>query len=173
MLPVLAGADQIRLDRFTDAQATELLDGLAGKTRLSDVLRHAIIERSDGVPLFVEELAQNLLTTGQVSLPSTLEGALLARLGSALKEREIAQAAAIIGRSFDLDVVALVAGLPCPGSASRSGAWWRAAWWPFSRAARMPAAMSSAMPCWSRRSMRASRASGASRCMAVPPRPFA
>jgi class 3 adenylate cyclase/predicted ATPase len=110
----LAGAEQVRLDRFTDAQATVLLDGLAGKAKLSDELRHAIIERSDGVPLFVEELAANLLSTGQVSLPSTLEGALLARLGSALKEREIAQAASVIGRSFDLDIVALVAGLPLP-----------------------------------------------------------
>src|SRR5207248_9951864 len=83
-----------------------------GKAKLSDALRRAIIARSDGVPLFVEELAANVLSTGQVSLPSTLEGALLARLGSALKEREIAQAASVIGRSFDLDIVALVAALP-------------------------------------------------------------
>ncbi|MBT4043040.1 MAG: hypothetical protein HOF11_05995, partial [Rhodospirillaceae bacterium] len=79
-----------------------------------------IVSRTDGVPLFVEELTKTLLESGfettKSNVPVTLQASLLARLdrlGPAAKE--VAQIGAAIGRDFDYDLLAEVAGRPTTG----------------------------------------------------------
>ena len=85
-----------------------------------------IAERTDGVPLFVEELTKAVLESGAqdaatpstvphptLSIPQTLHASLMARLdrlGPAAKE--VAQIGAAMGREFDFGLLALVTGLP-------------------------------------------------------------
>jgi class 3 adenylate cyclase/tetratricopeptide (TPR) repeat protein len=74
-----------------------------------------IVSRTDGVPLFAEELTKTLVESGfelsEADVPATLQASLLARLDRLGREaKEIAQIGAVIGRDFNYDLLAEVAG---------------------------------------------------------------
>ena len=103
------------LGRLSRPQATELVRDLMGPD-VADELIGEIAERTDGVPMFVEEVARSLVesspaSAGSFLVPATLQGALVARL-DALRPtcREVVQAGAVMGREFHTDVVARVCG---------------------------------------------------------------
>lgn len=94
-----------------------------GKELPADLLQH-IVEKTDGVPLFVEELTQNILESdvlieesasfkmrqklSAVTIPSTLQDSLMARLDRLGMNKEIAQVGAVIGRTFSFDLLKTV-----------------------------------------------------------------
>src|SRR4029079_4220321 len=84
----------------------EMVIGIAGSDVDPELLR-TIAERSDGIPLFAEELTRSLLETGggilrsDVDVPESLEALLLARLDSLGESKEVAQAGAVFGREFE------------------------------------------------------------------------
>lgn len=113
------------LGRFGRADAEALLTQLLrGKTLPADVVRH-IVDKTDGVPLFVEELLKTILESGVVeeesgkyrlrgplletAIPTTLQDSLMARLDRLASAREIAQIAATLGREFSYDLIRAVA----------------------------------------------------------------
>jgi predicted ATPase len=111
------------LNRLSRNDSKALVRHLAANTAsLRDDLIGEIVERSDGVPLFLEEVTKTILGAGPVSpsgsatphpslsVPPTLHASLIARLdriGPAAKE--IAQIGATIGREFSYELTALVA----------------------------------------------------------------
>ena len=68
-----------------------------------------IIARTDGVPLFVEELTKAVVETGETTVPASLHDSLMARLDRISEVKEIAQTAACIGRAVDFSLLAAVA----------------------------------------------------------------
>ena len=88
-------------------------DGSAGKALPAELI-DAIITRTDGVPLFVEELTKAILETGEISIPASLHDSLMARLDRIPEVKEVAQIAACIGRSFDFSLLTAVARKPEP-----------------------------------------------------------
>jgi class 3 adenylate cyclase/tetratricopeptide (TPR) repeat protein len=107
-----------RLDRDC---VLELVRSMAGATPLSDALIDEIAAKSDGVPLFVEELVRHVLAraadgaepgAGPGAVPDTLRDLLMARLDGLGLARTVAQAAAVVGRRFRLDLLAAVLGSP-------------------------------------------------------------
>lgn len=66
---------------------------------------HRIVERADGVPLFVEEMAKMATTNSQADIPATLHDLLAARMDSMGDAKATAQLAATLGRQFDLEVL--------------------------------------------------------------------
>ena len=114
-----------RLDRRDTAA---MVANVAGNAALPPEIVEEIAERTDGVPLFVEELTKAVLESGAQasaalsavphpawSVPATLHASLMARLdrlGSAAKE--VAQAGAAIGREFGFGLLAPVTDLPEP-----------------------------------------------------------
>ena len=97
---------------------------VAGNNRFSDQVSDLIAERSDGVPLFAEELSKTIIESGLLgydetetratvdhrSIPMTLKDSLIARLDRHAESREIVQTAAAIGREFSSAVLAEVTG---------------------------------------------------------------
>ena len=99
----------------------------AGKTLPKEV-SDQILARTDGVPLFVEELTKTVLETGflqehddqyilngplpAMAIPTTLHASLMARLDRLAPVREVAQIGAVVGREFSYDLLSTVAGLP-------------------------------------------------------------
>ena len=81
------------------------LASVAGHRRLSARLRSEILARSDGIPLFVEEITKAVLEAAPsgtpVSVPATLRDSLIARLDISPTAKTAAQIAACIGREFD------------------------------------------------------------------------
>ena len=68
--------------------------------------------KTDGVPLFVEELTRSVIKSAgeDGAVPATLKDSLMARLDRLGEARDIAQIAAVIGRQFSLSLLAAVAG---------------------------------------------------------------
>ena len=103
-------------------QSRSLLDRVAGGKALPDGLAAQIIARTDGVPLFVEELTKTILESGDlilegdhfayagsaatVSIPETLRNSLMARLDRVPAAKEIAQVGSVIGREFMYELIA-------------------------------------------------------------------
>ena len=114
-----------RLDRRDTAA---MVANVAGNAALPPEIVEEIAERTDGVPLFVEELTKAVLESGAqgaaalssvphpaLSVPATLHASLMARLdrlGPAAKD--VAQTGAAIGREFGFELLASVTDLPEP-----------------------------------------------------------
>jgi len=112
------------LNRLSRRERTLMIEHLThGKPLPEEVLRQ-IVERTDGVPLFVEELTQTVVESGllregadryvlygplpQLAIPTTLQASLLARLDRLGAARGIAQEAATIGREFAYELLATI-----------------------------------------------------------------
>ncbi|WP_422000556.1 ATP-binding protein [Reyranella sp.] len=127
--PVLAGHPQVTrlvLNRLGRTAVEAMTAAIEGSDRLSEDVRREILTRTDGVPLFVEELTQALVELaarprddeklprldGNLSVPATLHDSLMARLDRLPEVKRVAQVAGCIGRNFSHRMVAAVAGLP-------------------------------------------------------------
>jgi predicted ATPase len=89
----------IALDRLSPAEVAALVDAQAGAP-LSDADRTAVVARSDGVPLFAEELVLAVRAGDTAELPEALEDVLVARLERLGEARDLALMAAVLGREF-------------------------------------------------------------------------
>jgi len=97
------------------AEVAALVSRLMGDRPLPQALAQQIENRTDGVPLFVEELTKSLLeqpslgdgrTQDHATLPATLRDSLMARLDRHVDAKEVAQIGAVIGRAFPHDLLA-------------------------------------------------------------------
>ncbi len=116
------------LSRLTRAQSAAMIGMLADGKALPAALLNQILAKTDGVPLFVEELTRSILESGEltdagdhyehsgaahpVTIPATLRDSLMARLDRLLPVKEIAQIGAAIGREFSYNLIAAVAPMP-------------------------------------------------------------
>jgi class 3 adenylate cyclase/predicted ATPase len=108
---------RLTLNRLSRAGVEAIVARLGGD-QLPTATIGAIIARTDGVPLFVEELTKAVLETGETSIPSSLHDSLMARLDRIPQVKEVAQIAACIGREFDYALLAAIADRPEPALAA-------------------------------------------------------
>jgi class 3 adenylate cyclase/tetratricopeptide (TPR) repeat protein len=110
------------LAKFTPDQSGSLVANVVGGRALPPGLAAQIIARTDGVPLFVEELTKTILESGDlivegnryiyagssanVTIPETLRDSLMARLDRVAVSKEIAQVGSVIGREFSYELLA-------------------------------------------------------------------
>jgi predicted ATPase len=119
---------QLGLDRLSAASGTEMISRVTGGKAVPKEITDQIVERTDGVPLFIEELTKSVLESGlltevdgryaasgppsDVAIPMTLHASLLARLDRLAPFREVAQIAAALGRQFSYELISAVAQMP-------------------------------------------------------------
>ena len=129
-VPPWTGQPQVTtltLNRLTKRDIGAIIERMVGNQGLSDDIRHDIIERTDGIPLFVEEMTKAVLEAGSeaaaaqaismapappITVPASLHASLMARLDRLGPAKEIAQIGAAIGREFSHKLLAAVAGRP-------------------------------------------------------------
>ncbi|UQD96026.1 adenylate/guanylate cyclase domain-containing protein [Bradyrhizobium japonicum] len=115
----------LTLNRLSRTDLTEMVGRITGGKALPGEVLEQIVERTDGVPLFVEELTHSLLESGLLqeqahrfaltgalpphAIPTTLQGSLMARLDRLAPIREVAQVGAVLGREFSYELLAAVA----------------------------------------------------------------
>jgi tetratricopeptide (TPR) repeat protein len=115
------------LTRLGKRQVTEIVRDVTGGKPLPDALLGEIVEKTDGVPLFVEELTKAVVEAGfledsgdrftlrgpqpPLSVPSTLQDSLVARLDRLAEVKNVAQVAAAIGREFSYELLAALSPL--------------------------------------------------------------
>ncbi len=113
--PDHAHASHLTLNRLGRGQAARIAQSVAGPDML-DAIVEQIVRRSDGVPLYVEELTKSVLEKvaseheGAVDeiIPPTLQSSLVARLDRLEDAKETAQLGAVIGREFPYDLLCAV-----------------------------------------------------------------
>src|SRR5262249_32612496 len=101
--------------RFGEREIAALIDRVTGNKSLPESIRRDIIERTDGIPLFVEEMTKAVLEADgveaaqrtvaaipspSVAVPASLHASLMARFDRLGPAKEIAQIGAAIGREF-------------------------------------------------------------------------
>ena len=98
------------LNRLESHEGAALMQRIAGDRHLPSAVEEAIVQRADGIPLFVEELTKTALEAGDAEpkIPETLQASLLARLDRLGPVKHVAQVGAVIGREFDHALLASV-----------------------------------------------------------------
>jgi predicted ATPase len=104
----------LALNRLDRRDRTVLVEQIAAGKALPDEVVAQIADRTDGVPLFVEELTKSVLESGVplVGIPTTLHDSLMARLDRLASVRLVAQIGAAIGREFSYALLCAVSRLP-------------------------------------------------------------
>lgn len=114
----------LTLNRLARRQCTELIDSLCGGKPLPAEVFEQIVAKTDGVPLFIEELTKTVLESGllveregsyaltgplaPMAIPTTLQDSLIERLERLSPVKEVAQIGSAIGREFAYDLLASV-----------------------------------------------------------------
>jgi hypothetical protein len=114
-----SGASILPLTRLQPDEIRRLVNTIAAEHKMTTSVVDAIVARSDGVPIFAEELARSLQamedaspgTADATAIPVTLNEILLSRLDLLEHGRETAQLAAAIGRDIPLDLLIAVSPL--------------------------------------------------------------
>jgi class 3 adenylate cyclase/predicted ATPase len=118
---------QLPLSRLGRRQVEAMVEGMTGGKALPPEVVQQIVAKTDGVPLFVEELTKTVVESGlltavddhyevsgplpPLAIPSTLHASLLARLDRLATVREIAQLGATLGREFSYELLQAVSPL--------------------------------------------------------------
>jgi class 3 adenylate cyclase/predicted ATPase len=123
----------LTLNRLAERDIEAMIDGVVGNKLIPASIRQGIIERTDGVPLFVEEVTKAVLEAGSevaarrtvpsvpspsLAVPASLQASLMARLDRLGSAKEVAQIGAAIGREFSYTLLSAVVGKPEPQLAS-------------------------------------------------------
>lgn len=115
---------RVALNRLGRAQIDAMVNRVARGKALPEELMSEIAAKTDGVPLFVEEITKTVLESGllqetenafvvdgslqSLAVPASLHDSLMARLDRLQPVKEVAQTAACIGRDFDYRLLAAI-----------------------------------------------------------------
>ena len=112
---------EIRLDRLTDDHVRTMVNHIGGGRDLPEEVVRYVIDKTDGVPLFVEELTRAVLESGSLvagddgytltrpletlAIPVTLQDLLLTRLDRLGRAKDVALVACVLGREFTYEII--------------------------------------------------------------------
>jgi class 3 adenylate cyclase/tetratricopeptide (TPR) repeat protein len=118
----------LALNRLPPRRCVEVVAAVTGGKALPKEIVDQIVDRTDGVPLFIEEMTKAVVESGAVAdagdvytlggplpplrIPTSLNASLLARLDRQASVREVAQIGAALGRQFSHEVISAVARMP-------------------------------------------------------------
>ena len=116
---------RLDLNRLSPAQVASMIEALDHRNELPTTVVGQIISKTDGIPLFVEEVTKAVLGEGSSNkdeverglpstpaVPDTLHDSLMARLDQIPSAKTVAQVSATIGREFAFDLLEAVVSLP-------------------------------------------------------------
>jgi predicted ATPase/class 3 adenylate cyclase len=124
----LGHTSMLKLNTMSRDLAADLVHGATGGKTLPAIIVEQIVAKSQGVPLFVEELTRSILESGDLvedgagyvlrgsirdfAIPSTLQDSLIARLDRLGPAKDIALTASVVGREFTYELLEAVAAVP-------------------------------------------------------------
>jgi class 3 adenylate cyclase/tetratricopeptide (TPR) repeat protein len=108
---------QLTLNRLSAPHARAMVGQVAEGDALSEETVARVVERTGGVPLFVEELTRAVVESGEAQrngrdIPATLYDSLMARLDRLGPAKEVAQVGAVLGREFSYELLDAVHRIP-------------------------------------------------------------
>jgi predicted ATPase len=123
----------LTINRLAERDISAMIDRVVGNKLLPTNVRQDIIDRTDGIPLFAEEMTKAVLEAGSegaaqqtvasipsptLGVPASLQASLMARLDRLGSAKEVAQIGAAIGREFSHALLSAVVSKPDPELAS-------------------------------------------------------
>jgi predicted ATPase len=121
---------EVTVSRLSQPQIARIAEQVAGEKRLPDEIVQQLVDKTDGVPLYVEEMTKSVLESGilketnghyelsgpitSLAIPATLQDSLMARLDRLMTAKVVAQLGATIGRQFGYDLLYAVAQIDEP-----------------------------------------------------------
>jgi predicted ATPase len=118
---------QVTLNRLSRSQVESIATQVAGGKTLPSEVIEQLVDKTDGVPLYVEEMTKAVLESGvlketdshyeltgsvaSLSIPATLQDSLMARLDRLVTAKAVAQYASVIGRQFSYELLQAVSDL--------------------------------------------------------------
>ena len=117
-----ASRHPLTVNRLGEREIAAMIDGVIGNKPLPANVRQDIVERTDGIPLFVEEMTKAVLEaesegdarqtvavvpSSALAVPASLHASLMARLDRLGPAKEVAQIGAVIGREFSHALLAV------------------------------------------------------------------
>ncbi len=122
--PTRSHAKRVRLNLLTRGQTEAMVESVTGGAALPRSVRDQVVKKTDGMPLFVEELTRTVLESRPlterdgkdewtepllgVSVPATLQDSLMARLDQLGTAKNLAQLASVLGRDFSHELLKAV-----------------------------------------------------------------
>jgi tetratricopeptide (TPR) repeat protein len=114
--PTRAHHARLTLNRLSERQTRELVINVIAGSGAFEELANAVLKRTDGVPLFAEELTRLMLERGPRAdirdVPATLLDSLSVRLDRLGRAKEIAQLGSVLGREFSYELLRAVSPVP-------------------------------------------------------------
>jgi predicted ATPase/class 3 adenylate cyclase len=123
----LGHATVLKLNQLGRSQVLELIHKAAGGKTLPEAIIEQIASKSQGVPLFIEEITRSILESGDLeeyrdryvlrqsirefTIPSTLQDSLIARLDRLGSAKDVVLTASIIGREFSYELIEAVSSI--------------------------------------------------------------
>ena len=114
----------LTLNRLSHSLGAAIIESITGGKPMPDGVCDQIVDKTDGVPLFIEELTKAVVESGlledkgnryelagplpPLAIPATLQDSLMSRLDRLTLEKEVAQTAAVIGREFTHELISAV-----------------------------------------------------------------
>lgn len=117
----LSHVTTLTLNQLGRRETADLIAQVSRGRLLSQSLIEQITERAAGIPLYVEEITKSAMEAGAGgeraretvdSIPATLRDSLMGRLDRLGRAKEVAQAASVIGREFDDELLSLIVAMP-------------------------------------------------------------
>jgi predicted ATPase len=118
---------EVTVNRLSRPHVERMAEQVTGGRRLPAAVMQQLLEKTDGVPLFVEELTMAVLESGvlkqandqyelaksfaPLAIPATLQDSLMARLDRLVTAKGLAQQASVIGREFSYELLQAVSQL--------------------------------------------------------------
>jgi predicted ATPase len=106
---------QITLSRLSDQHTRQMISGVGASAGLAEDVIDTVVKRTDGVPLFTEDLTRLMLEGGGGSvareIPVTLHDSLMARLDRLGAAKEVAKVGAVLGREFSHELLQAVSSM--------------------------------------------------------------
>jgi len=118
---------EVTVNRLLRNQIERMAEQVAGAKRLPNEIIQQLVDKTDGVPLYVEEMTKAVLESsvlkemdehyeligamGSLTIPATLQDSLMARLDRLVTAKAVAQYASVLGRQFSYELLQAVSQL--------------------------------------------------------------
>ena len=117
-----SNVDVVNVKRLDASACSKIISQIAGEQGIPEELLQSLLAKTEGIPLFVEELTNSLMDSvadvsqkngdskATLSVPDSLRDSLMARLDRTPQVRDLVQIAAVVGREFNASLISRVSG---------------------------------------------------------------
>ncbi len=121
---IAANVDVVNVKRLSASSCAEIINNIVGENVLPPKLLESLLDKTEGIPLFVEELTNTLLdavanaadnmesTIAALNVPNSLRDSLMARLDRTPEIRDVIQIASVVGREFSAPLLCSITSRP-------------------------------------------------------------